>query len=271
LAENNARAFMIVKEVAITTPHGSMDGYAAYPDGGGPFPLVALFMDVWGLREELNAIARRVAAQGYYCLLPNLFYRDGRIRYERRNVAGKAVSFVTLPEAMKKEMQSLAFKVDRPSARVDIAAMLDFCRNEPVDPGPVGSVGFCLGGREIFYAGQEFPERFRANACLHGTALVTDAPDSPHRLVGHMRGEVYCGYGERDSFATPDIIAALGHALGGRADLVYRFNVHAGVNHGYALPDRDVYDHAAAKADWHEIFAMFGRQLKSSARNGSLA
>jgi carboxymethylenebutenolidase len=262
---------MIGKEIAISTPRGTMDGYAAYPEGGGPFPLVALFMDVWGLREELNTIARRVAAQGYYCLLPNLFYRDGKIRYERRDAAGKTVSFDTLPEALKKEMRTHSVKIDRPNARVDIAAMLDFCRNEPVDPGPAGSVGLCLGGREIFYAGQEFPARFRANASLHGTALVTEGPDSPHRLADRMRGEVYCGYGERDSFSTPDIIAALGSALGGNADLVYRFNVHAGVNHGYALPDRDVYDHAAVETDWREIFAMFNRQLKASSRNGPVA
>lgn len=238
-----------------------MDGYAAHPEGPGPFPLVALFMDVWGLREELFVLARRVAAQGYYCLVPNLFYREGKIRFERRNAAGQMVSVDTLPEALQKEMRSHSAKVDRPSARTDIAAMLDFCRGEPVDPGPAGSLGFCLGGREVFYAGQEFPERFRANASLHGTHLVTDAPDSPHRMAHLMRGEVYCGYGERDRFSAPEMLAATAAAFEGHGDVVYRFHVHPGANHGYALPDRDVHDHAAAETDWREIFAMFERQL----------
>src|SRR5665647_2585110 len=92
-------------------------------------------------------------------------------------------------------------------------------------------------GRAAFYAAQEFPERFRANASLHGTWLVTDAADSPHTLAHRMRGEFYCGYGARDRFATPDVVAALEHVLAGRADLAYRFNLHAGAGHGYALPD----------------------------------
>lgn len=259
---------MIGKTIDIPTPDGTMDGYAARPDGRGPFPLVVLFMDVWGLREELFATARRVAAQGYYCVVPNLYYRAGKIRYERRNAAGKMVSFDKLPAALQEEMRGHTLALNRQTARTDIAAILDFCRTEPVDDGPAGSVGFCLGGRIAFHAAQEFPERFRANASLHGTWLVSDAADSPHRLAHLMRGEIYCGHGERDRFATPDVLAALTLALGGRSDLVYRFNIHAGAEHGYALPDRDIYDHAAAETDWREIFAMFERQLAHSAPAG---
>jgi carboxymethylenebutenolidase len=256
---------MIGKTIDIPTPEGTMDGYAAHPDGQGPFPLVVLFMDIWGLREELFAIARRVAAHGYYCVVPNLYYREGKISYARHNAAGKMVSFDTLPAALQEEMRSHAAKLNRQTARRDIAAILDFCRNEPVNDGAAGSVGFCLGGRLVFHAAQEFPDRFRANASLHGTRLVSDAADSPHRLAHRMRGEIYGGFGEHDRFATPDVVAALERELGGRTDLAYRCNLHAGANHGYALPDRDVYDGAAAETDWREIFAMFGRQLAPSA------
>ena len=241
-----------------------MDGYAAHPDGGGRFPLVVLFMDVWGLREELFAIAGRVASHGYYCVVPNLFYREGKVRYERRNAAGKMVSFDTLPVALQEEMRGHANRLDRKTARTDIGAILDFCRGEPVDGGAAGSVGFCMGGRIALHAGQEFPDRFRANASLHGTWLVTDAADSPHRLAPLMRGEVYCGYGERDRFATPEIIATLEAAFAGCTNVAYRCNVHRGANHGYALPDRDLHDAAAAETDWREIFAMFSRQLAPS-------
>jgi len=249
------------KDVSIQTPDGAMDGYAAHPDSGGPFPLVVMFMDVWGLREELFALARRVAEQGYYCLLPNLFYRQGKIRYELRNAAGKMVSFDTLPEAKQAEMRQHSSKVDRPRTRIDITAALAFCDGEAVAPGPAGSVGFCLGGRAAFYAGQEFPERFVANASLHGTYLVTDAVDSPHRLVGRMRGEVYCGHGALDRFATPEIVAALDGAFAANPHVGYRRHVHANAHHGYSLQDRDVHDAAATATDWREIFAMFGRQL----------
>lgn len=259
---------MIGKQVDIPTADGTMDGYAAHPDGGGRFALVVLFMDVWGLREELFAIARRVATHGYYCLVPNLFYRKGKVRYERRNADGKMVSFDKLSPALQEEIRGNGLALNRQTARTDIAAILDFCRTEPVDDGAAGSVGFCMGGRIAFHAAQEFPQRFRANASLHGTLLVSDAADSPHRLAHLMRGEIYCGYGEHDRFATPEVRAALAQAFAGRDNIAYRFNLHAGADHGYALPDRDVHDHAATELDWREIFAMFERQLEHSAPLG---
>ncbi len=255
---------MTGKELIIPTPDGAMDGYAAHPDGAGPFPLVVMFMDVWGLREELYGLARNVAARGYYCLLPNLFYREGKIRFERRNAEGKMVSFDTLPAALQVEMRSHSSKVDRPRTRIDIAAMLEFCRGEAVDPGPAGSVGFCLGGRAALYAGQEFPARFLANASLHGTHLVTEAEDSPHALVDRMRGEVYCGHGALDRMSAPEIVAALDRAFAANPNVVYRRNLHAGAHHGYSLPDRDIHAAEAAATDWREIFAMFDRELGSS-------
>jgi len=50
-------------------------------------------------------------------------------------------------------------------------------------------------------------------------------------------------------------------SLQGIAGLTFSTRMHRGAHHGYALPDRDVYDHAAAEQDWADIFAMLQRQL----------
>jgi len=104
---------MIGKAVAIATPDGTMDGYAARPDGPGKFALVVLYMDIWGLREELFAIARRIASHGYYCVVPNLFDREGKIRYERRNVDGRMMSYDILPKEIQEEMLHHALTPNR--------------------------------------------------------------------------------------------------------------------------------------------------------------
>lgn len=236
-----------------------MDAYVACPDG--TFPLVVLFMDIWGLREELFAITRRVAAQGYYAMVPNLFYREGKFDLTRRNAEGRAVSFHLLPEGVQQEMRARAERLNRKTLRADLAAILAFCRAEPVRDGSAGSIGFCMGGREAFFAAQEFPDRFRATASLHGSRLVTPADDSPHRLAHRMRGEVYCGFAEFDRGASPEVVAKIEQSLRGVAGLTGRTQTHRGAHHGYALPDRDVHDHAAAQSDWREIFAMLRRQL----------
>jgi carboxymethylenebutenolidase len=251
---------MLGKTVDIPTPRGVIDAYAAHP-GDRKSSLVILFMDVWGLREELFGIARRVAAEGYYCLVPNLFYREGRFRFERRNAEGRMVSFNTLPQDIQIDMRARAERLDRQTLRADVASILDFCRGEPVRASEAGSIGFCMGGREAFFAAQEFPERFRATASLHGSRLVTAAADSPHKVAHKMRGEVYCGFAEFDRGATPEIVRQIEQSLQGIAGLTFSARRHHGAHHGYALPDRDVYDHAATEQDWADIFAMLRRQL----------
>jgi carboxymethylenebutenolidase len=249
--------------VDIPTADGTMDAYAAWPAAKGPFPLVIMFMDIWGLREELFGLARKVAAEGYYCVVPNLYYRRGKLRFERRNADGRMVSFDTLPQDLQQEMLVLGRGLTRQMIETDVTAIFDYARTQPVSSGPAGTVGFCLGGRIGFFAAQSFPDRIRATSSLHGTLLVTDAPDSPHRLIDRMKGEVYCGHGEHDRFSEPQILAALAAPFARRSDLTYRSSFHAGAHHGYSLPDRDVHDAAATQIDWRETFAMFARQLKS--------
>ncbi len=248
--------------VDIPTADGIMDAYVACPGEGGPFPLVIMYMDIWGLREELFGLARMVAEQGYYCVLPNLFYRKGKIVYEQRGADGRTVSFDTLPEALKTEMLGLARGLTRQMIKTDVEAIFGFVGDKAVSTGPAGAVGFCLGGRIGFFTAQAFPDRFRAVSSLHGTLLVTDAPDSVHRLMDRMKGEVYFGHGELDRASAPDVIAALDAACDGNKGLACRSNVHRGVHHGYSMPDRDVHDAAAAAIDWRETFAIFARQLK---------
>ena len=96
---------------------------------------------------------------------------------------------------------------------------------------------------------------------MHGTRLVTDKPDSPHRLIDRMRGEIYCGFAEHDELAPPSTIETLAKLFKGRSNVRYNAIVHPHTEHGYALPDRDIFDKPAANRDWENIFAMFKRQL----------
>jgi carboxymethylenebutenolidase len=144
----------------------------------------------------------------------------------------------------------------------DVDALLQFFANEPVSQGPVGSVGFCMGGRHAMFVAGTRPERMTATAALHGVRLVSDNPDSPHRMADHFRGGVYCGFAEHDPLTPPPLRATIEALLGNWADLKYRSIVHPGAYHGYTIPDRDVHDHVAAEKDWVEIFAMFSRTLR---------
>jgi carboxymethylenebutenolidase len=63
--------------VNVTTADGGMPVCIAEPAGTGPFPAVVMYQNVGGLSQVLIELARRVAANGYYCALPDLYYRLG--------------------------------------------------------------------------------------------------------------------------------------------------------------------------------------------------
>jgi carboxymethylenebutenolidase len=245
----------------IKTPSGAMETFITHPSQGGPFPPVVLYMDMWGVREELYDLARRVSTAGYYCIVPDLYYRFGKYRNSFKDANGRMMSLAALPpDAQERQLSALRRLTDR-MAVDDTGALLDFMdKGEPILPGPVGSIGFCLGGRLVLCATGSFPRRMRAGASLHGVNLATDSPDSPHLLAKKGEGELYCGHAEKDRFSRPEVIKALDETLRG-AKLRYFYEVHKGADHGYALPDRDVYDKQAANRDWELVFAMFRRQL----------
>jgi dienelactone hydrolase len=71
---------------------------------------------------------------------------------------------------------------------------------------------------------------------------------------------MYCGFAETDPYAPLPMIKELDDLLGS-CRVTYRYEIHAGTVHGYALPNRDIFHARAAARDWELIFAMFRRQL----------
>src|SRR5687768_9278567 len=63
--------------VGVPTGDGTADAYLTHPVDGGPRPGVLLYMDAFGVRPRLRAMADRLAEAGYTVLVPNVFYRRG--------------------------------------------------------------------------------------------------------------------------------------------------------------------------------------------------
>ncbi len=248
--------------VEIPTAAGRMETFVTHPEQDGPFPPVVLYMDVWGVREELYDLARRVATVGYYCMVPDWYYRQGRIRSTYLDDQGRRISLDRLSKEDQAKVLAPAFKLADSMVVEDSGAILRFLEDggEPVKPGAVGSIGYCMGGRHVMQVAVAYPDRFRASACLHGTTLISERPDSPHLGVAKLRGELYCGFAEHDHYAPLPMIEELGKLLK-PCPVRYTRAIHKGAVHGYALPDRDIFDRQAAERDWELIFAMFHRQI----------
>jgi carboxymethylenebutenolidase len=218
-------------------------------------------MDIWGLREELFDIARKVAVTGYHCVVPNFWYRQGRVRFEFRDSKGLMKSFEHIPVETQKQMREQMRVTTDEMAMEDFRSVLRFLETQPVKPGPKGTIGYCLGGRFSLEAAALYPDQFRVSASLHGTALVSDRALSPHRHTAKMRGEIYCGFAEHDDLAPASTRKTLEDAFAVCPDVRYRAVLHKAAIHGYALPNRDIHDKQANNRDWENIFAMFKRVL----------
>jgi carboxymethylenebutenolidase len=194
-------------------------------------------------------------------MVPDLYHRQGRVRNEWRDENDRMISAHRLdPERYRQALAPLE-KLSNAMVVEDTGALLKFIDGgEPVRPGGIGSIGYCMGGRHVMCVAGAYPDRFIAGASLHGTALISDRADSPHHLAERFRGELYCGFAEHDPHAPPAMIEQLG-ALLQRCPVEYHHEIHLGAEHGYALPNRDIHDKRAANRDWELIFAMFRRQL----------
>lgn len=255
--------------IEISTRADRMPCFVTHPEQDGPFSPVILYMDVWGMREMLYDLARRVGTVGYYVIVPDLYYRQGTVRLDFRDAEGKSVSFHHLSPEKQKEVLALQSHLTDAMVVEDTADILAFLAGESVvKQGAVGSIGYCMGGRHVLQVAGRFPDRFIASASLHGTTLISDKPDSAHLQAKNFRGEMYCGFAEKDQFAPLSMVEELARLIAQSA-VTYRYEVHGGAEHGYALPDRDVFHKQGAERDWEMIFAMFHRQIPPYAQADS--
>jgi len=241
-------------KVTIKTADGNCDCYTYTAPGDAPAPAIILYMDGIGIRPDLRAMAQRLASNGYFVLLPNLYYRAGE--YAPFDLASMLTN-----EAERNRMMALVQSVTNAGTMRDTAAFLDFLSHEPgVKGSKIGCVGYCMGGPLVLTAAGTFPDRVAAGASIHGANLANDRPDSPHLLAPKMRGKIYVAIAEIDPWLTPGEMDRLKAALE-TAKTNFTMEVYPGVQHGFAANGTPMYDRAAAERHWERILALFRETL----------
>jgi carboxymethylenebutenolidase len=241
---------MIEKHLDIPTADGAMNTFVVYPEENAPFPVVLFYMDAPGKREELHDMARRLASVGYYVVLPNLYYRRTRDYWLRERTE----------EAMK-VMAEHMHATTIPMIVRDTGAMLEFVDAQPqADSRRIGAVGYCMSGPFVMAAAAEFPERIACIASIHGANMVTDQPDSPHRLASRIKCESYFACAEIDKWAPKSDIDVLEAALK-EAKVPHRIEWYPGAEHGFVFWQRAAYQRSGAERHWERLFDLFRRRL----------
>jgi carboxymethylenebutenolidase len=243
---------MIERTLEIATVDGATTTFICHPERGA-HPTVIFYMDAPGIREELRDMVRRLASVGYYVLLPNLYYRAEVLElgpYPGPPDPARRARMMALMEGLTTSM-----------VMSDTDALLVFARDDAAaSRGPAGAVGYCMSGQFAVNAAARHPQTFAAAASIYGVRLVTDAPDSPHRVATQAEAGLYFACAETDHWAPLPMVETLKTALAETcADA--EVEIYPGVEHGFAFPQRAAYDRDAAERHWERLFALFARRL----------
>ncbi|UVK36459.1 dienelactone hydrolase family protein [Mesorhizobium sp. AR10] len=213
---------------------------------------VVLYMDAFGPRPALNAMAERLAGEGYAVLVPDLFYRNAPY-----GPFDAKTAFVV--EETKAALTALVKGTTQDMTINDSGAFLDALVAEGVT-GPVGTVGYCMGGARALNAAATYPDRIVAAASFHGGNLASDAADSPHRKAASIKARVYVGMSGVDKSFPPEQSARLAEALR-VAEVDHAIENYAGMAHGWCVPDHSVFNATGAERHWKRLATLFAETL----------
>jgi len=212
--------------------HFQLGGYRADP-AGAPRAAVVVIQEIFGVNHHIRAICDRFAGNGYVAIAPAIFDRiepNFQSGYAPEDIA-VARKFVANPDwaAMLRDSQ----------------AAIDAVK----DIGPVGIIGFCLGG-SVAYAAATKLSGLSAAIGYYGGAIVRfadDAPTVPTQLH----------FGEKDAgipLSDVDTIRAK------RPDV--EIHVYPGAQHGFNCDERASYDPANSGIAKQRSLDFFARHLK---------
>ena len=237
--------------VEVPTPDGACQAFFVHP-AEGRHPGVVLWPDAFGVRPAIEAMARRLAAAGFAVLAVNQYYRTAPLPL------GLSFDMFRSDEGRERLMGMIRGVSPDMIAR-DAAAHVAFLDAQPaVDTGRgIGTQGYCMGGGLALRTAAAVPARVKAAASFHGGGLVTDRPDSPHRLFAQASADYLVAIGRDDDEKAPgdkDALREAAMAVGRPTEIeVYR------ANHSWCVPDAPAYDAAEAERAFERLMALYAK------------
>ncbi len=201
--------------------------YFVHERGG---PGVLLLHSFWGLTSSVKGLADRLAESGFTVLAPDM-------------------NFGELPATEQEAVAHLgAASPDRLARLVLTAAGLV---HERSDGGPIGVIGFGMGGSLGLWASVRAPKVIGAAVSFYGTQQIDFAGSKSSYLI-HLA--------EDDPYVTDDE-AVFMEATMGLESLPVEVVRYAGTRHGFSEPDGESFDPEAFEAAWERTVSFLRRHL----------
>src|SRR5262245_45665700 len=211
--------------IEVPVPGGTMPAFLARPKDGARAPGVLVIQEAFGLNGHIRDVTRRIAAEGYVALAPDLYWRGGK---------GRTVAYEDLGEAIR-IMQTLK------DAEIvtDVGSAIAYLEKQAfVRADRIGITGFCMGGRVSYLVACELPDKIRAAAPFYGGGIPIDG-------TAKLKAPVLAFFGEKDAFIPLAFVEQLrGEAAKQKKQV--EIAVYPGADHGFFCNERASYNPAAA-------------------------
>jgi carboxymethylenebutenolidase len=230
-------------EIRIPVADGQIPGYAARPKGAGPFPIILVNEEIFGVHEYIKDVCRRLAKLGYAAVAPEIYAREGDI--------SKVSDYNVL-------MSQFIGKAPDATVMSDLDAAVAWAEANHGDSSRVGVTGFCRGGRNTWMYAAHSPA-VKAAVAWYGPVAGGTTPIQP-KTVLDIAADIHCPllglYGGQDTGIKVDDVqaaAAKARAAGKTVEIV----VFPDAPHGFHADYRPSYKPADAADGWRRMLAWF--------------
>ena len=235
---------LIAGEIELATADRPIPAYHAMPATGGPFPIVLVVQEIFGVHEHIRDVCRRLAKVGYLAVAPQLFVRQGE-------VAG-------VPD-IQQILREVVAKVPDKQVMSDLDAAVGWAISlGRGDAARVGITGFCWGGR-ITWLYCMHNRKVKAGVAWYGRLVGQESeltPRHPLDIAAKLAVPVLGLYGGADTGIPPDQVEQMRAALakGGSGSEI---QVYPDAPHAFFADYRPSYRKQAAEDGWNRMLAWF--------------
>jgi carboxymethylenebutenolidase len=232
-------AGIVAGPVMVPVTGGEIPAFRAYPDKGGPFPVILVAHEIFGVHEYIQDVVRRLAKLGYYAIAPDLYSRQGD---------------VSQMASVKDIIDQVVAKVPDSQFLSDLDSTVAYAHTSgKADVSRLGVTGFCWGGRATWLYAAHNPA-VKAAVAWYGPLTGDDSRPGAIQLAGKITAPVLGLYAGKDGNITAANVSAMRAALqGGKSEII----VYPEASHGFHADYRPTYDEAAAKDGWQRMQAWF--------------
>ncbi|GLK48743.1 hydrolase [Brevundimonas intermedia] len=243
-------------EVTYPAPDGfQLPAYVARPAGDGPFPVVIVVSEIFGVHAYIKDICRRLAKQGYAAIAPAFFNR----------VEDPA------PLSDMGRIMQIVGAANYEQVMGDLSATLEWASQQLwARDGKVGITGFCWGGKVVWQAAARFAVIGAGVAWYGRLAPAADATPVqvssgqpwPVDLAGDLKAPVLGLYGGKDQGIPLASVERMREALARAGQTGSQIIVYPDAPHGFHADYRASYAEADAKDGWTKLLATFDKSLR---------